>query len=125
MPDDRTGTGLVADMTVMENLSTEIYRLPGFSKRGMLNFKALASRAAQLMDVFDIRCAGPGAPVRKPRTSRVLNSARSNMGVFHRSNAWSQAATYGPMKVADKLFPAFIRSRQDWIYGYDVRKVVV
>ncbi|RYD98428.1 MAG: monooxygenase [Sphingomonadales bacterium] len=63
--------------------------------------------------------------LRKPRTSRVLNSARSNMGVFHRSNAWSQAATYGPMKVADKLFPAFIRSRQDWIYGYDVRKVVV
>ena len=63
--------------------------------------------------------------LRKPRTSRVLNSARSNMGVFHRSNAWSQAATYGPMKVADMLFPAFIRSRQDWIYGYDVRKVVV
>jgi salicylate hydroxylase len=63
--------------------------------------------------------------LRKPRTSRVLNSARSNMGVFHRSNAWTQAATYGPMKVADKLFPAFIRSRQDWIYGYDVRKVVV
>jgi simple sugar transport system ATP-binding protein len=65
VPDDRTGTGLVADMTVMENLSTELYRLPGFSRRGMLNFKALASRAAQLMDVFDIRCAGPGAPVRK------------------------------------------------------------
>jgi salicylate hydroxylase len=63
--------------------------------------------------------------LRKPRTSRVLNSARSNMGVFHRSNAWTQAATYGPMKVADKLFPAFIRSRQDWIYGYDPRKVVV
>ncbi len=63
--------------------------------------------------------------LRKPRTSRVLSSARSNMGVFHRSNAWTQAATYGPMKVADKLFPVFIRSRQDWIYGYDVRKVVV
>jgi len=63
--------------------------------------------------------------LRKPRTSRVLNSARSNMGVFHRSNAWTQAATYGPMKVADLLFPVFIRSRQDWIYGYDVRKVVV
>ena len=65
VPDDRTGTGLVADMSVMENLSTEIYRMPGFSKRGMLNFRALASRAAQLMDVFDIRCAGPDAPVRK------------------------------------------------------------
>lgn len=65
VPDDRTGTGVVADMTVMENLATEIYRLPGFSNRGMLNFRALASRAAQLMDTFDIRCQGPDAPVRK------------------------------------------------------------
>ncbi len=65
VPDDRTGTGLVADMTVMENLSTEIYRLPGFSRRGLLNFKALASRTAQLMDVFDIRCSSKDAPVRK------------------------------------------------------------
>lgn len=63
--------------------------------------------------------------LRKPRTSKVLASARSNMSIFHRSNAWTQAATYGPMKVADKLFPAFVRSRQDWIYAYDVRNVTV
>jgi salicylate hydroxylase len=63
--------------------------------------------------------------IRKPRTTRVLASARANMGVFHRSNAITQAATYGPMKLADKLFPAFVRSRQDWIYGYDVRHVEV
>lgn len=65
VPDDRTGTGLVADMTVMENLSTEIYRRPGFSKYGLLNFRALASLARQLLDVFDIRCPGLDAPVRK------------------------------------------------------------
>ena len=63
--------------------------------------------------------------IRKPRTTKVLASARANMGVFHRSNALTQAATYGPMKLADKLFPAFVRSRQDWIYGYDVRHVEV
>lgn len=61
--------------------------------------------------------------LRKPRTSKVLASARANMGVFHRSNAFTQAATYGPLKLADKLFPSFMRSRQDWIYGYDVRQV--
>ena len=61
--------------------------------------------------------------LRKPRTSKVLASARANMGVFHRSNAFTQAATYGPMKLADRLFPSFVRSRQDWIYGYDVREV--
>jgi len=63
--------------------------------------------------------------LRKPRTSKVLASARANMGVFHRSNVVTQAATYGPMKLADRLFPSFVRSRQDWIYGYDVRAVTV
>jgi salicylate hydroxylase len=63
--------------------------------------------------------------LRKPRTTKVLASARANMGVFHRSNALTQAATYGPMQLADKLFPDFVRSRQDWIYGYDVRHVQV
>lgn len=65
VPDDRTGTGLVADMTIMENLATETYRLPGFAKRGLLNFKALSSRAKQLIDSFDVRCPGIDTPVRK------------------------------------------------------------
>ena len=63
--------------------------------------------------------------LRKPRTTKVLQSVRANMGVFHRSNALTQAATYGPMQLADKLFPDFVRSRQDWIYGYDVRHAQV
>ena len=63
--------------------------------------------------------------LRKPRTSKVLASARANMGVFHRTNAWTQAATYGPMKLADRLFPAVVRARQDWIYAYDVRAIQV
>lgn len=61
--------------------------------------------------------------LRKPRTSKVQASARNNMGVFHRSNIVTQAATYGPLKLADRLFPAMVRSRQDWIYGFDVRRV--
>jgi salicylate hydroxylase len=59
---------------------------------------------------------------RKPRTTRVLASARSNMGVFHRSNAFTQAATYGPMRVAGLVMPAFVKSRQDWIYGFDATR---
>ncbi|WP_319582590.1 ABC transporter ATP-binding protein [uncultured Pseudodesulfovibrio sp.] len=65
VPDDRTGTGLVSDMTIMENLATEKYRKPGFAKRGILNFKALASSARQLVEAFDIRCPGINTPVRK------------------------------------------------------------
>lgn len=85
VPDDRTGTGLVADMTVMENFATESYKLPGFAKRGVLNFKALASRAKQLIEAFDVRCPGIDTPVRKLSggnmqkliLARVLSSAPS------------------------------------------------
>jgi salicylate hydroxylase len=74
-------------------------------------------------------CIGDGAAVepalrryeelRKPRTTKVQASAKSNMGVFHRSNLVTQTATYGPMRMANMLAPAFVRSRQDWIYAYD------
>ncbi|XPV75817.1 MAG: ABC transporter ATP-binding protein [Desulfovibrio sp.] len=85
VPDDRTGTGLVADMTIMENLATEAYKLPGFSKRGILNFAALASRAKQLIAAFDVRCPNIDTPVRKLSggnmqkliLARVLSSAPS------------------------------------------------
>ncbi|MBI1362337.1 MAG: monooxygenase [Alphaproteobacteria bacterium] len=58
--------------------------------------------------------------IRRPRTTRMLQSARDNMDVFHRSNALTQLATYGPMRLANSLAPAFVRSRQDWIYSHDV-----
>jgi salicylate hydroxylase len=59
---------------------------------------------------------------RKARTAKILQGARSNMGVFHRSNLVTQIATYGPMHIADALLPAFVRSRQDWIYAYDATR---
>lgn len=59
---------------------------------------------------------------RKPRTSRVLASARSNMAVFHRASPLAQAATYGPMRIADRLLPGFVHGRQDWIYSHDVTR---
>lgn len=78
------------------------------------------------------RCLSDGAGIepglaryqalRKPRVDKVLASARSNMGVFHRSNPLTQLATYGPMALADRLLPSFVRSRQDWIYSYDPAK---
>lgn len=62
---------------------------------------------------------------RKPRTRRVMRSARANRGVFHRSSMWSQLATYGPMWLADRIAPFIVRSRQDWIYGHDETAVKV
>lgn len=57
---------------------------------------------------------------RKPRTSRVLQSARNNGAIFHRSGALTRVATYAPMRIADILVPSVVRSRQDWIYAFDV-----
>jgi salicylate hydroxylase len=47
------------------------------------------------------------------------------MSVFHRSGPLAQALTYGPMMLADRLLPAVVRSRQDWIYGYDATAAVL
>ena len=65
VPEDRNGVGLIGDMSVMENLALEIYRTGDYSRRGVLQFKALASRAKELVAAFDVRCPGIDAPVRK------------------------------------------------------------
>ncbi len=109
--------------------------LVGDACHAMTPFQAQGAAMALEDAVVLARCleAQPNAPeaalkryeaLRKPRTSRVLASARSNMGVFHRSNFVTQAATYGPMRLADRLLPAFVRSRQDWIYDYDATQAV-
>ncbi|MBY9067698.1 FAD-dependent monooxygenase [Hyphomonas sp. WL0036] len=57
---------------------------------------------------------------RKPRATRIQNVARENAKLFHRSNMFSQAGTYGPMWVAGKFLPSIVHGRHDWIYGLDV-----
>ncbi len=82
--------------------------------------------AFMLARCLDERAGAPEAALlryqtlRRPRTDRMLASARANMAIFHPSNPLTQAATYGPMMLADRLWPAIICSAQDWIYGYDV-----
>jgi len=65
IPDDRNGTGLISDMTVMENIASESYGEFPFSKRGVLCFKAIAARAKELVKKFDVRCPGIDIPVQK------------------------------------------------------------
>jgi len=65
IPDDRNGTGLICDMTVMENIASDTYGEPPFSKRGFLQFKAMATRARKLVKKFDVRCPNIDIPVQK------------------------------------------------------------
>ena len=64
VPDDRTGTGLIEEMTVMENMASERYREQPFSFRGLLRFSAMADQAREQIDRFDVRCPGLQSPVR-------------------------------------------------------------
>ena len=65
IPDDRNGTGLICDMTIMENIVSDTYGEDPFSKRGFLQFKAMAARAKKLVKKFDVRCPNINIPIQK------------------------------------------------------------
>lgn len=65
IPDDRNGTGLISEMTLMENTASVTYGEPPFSKNGFLQFKAMAARAKKLVKKFDVRCPNIDIPVQK------------------------------------------------------------
>lgn len=64
IPEDRTGTGLIGDMTVKENVALESYNSAPFSRYGLLNFKALAEKTEEITTTYDVRSGGPDAPAR-------------------------------------------------------------
>ncbi|MEX2009353.1 MAG: ATP-binding cassette domain-containing protein, partial [Dongiaceae bacterium] len=61
---DRLAVGLVADMTVAENLIAECYRAAPFSRLGFLSRGAARRHAERIVAEFDVRCPSPDAPVR-------------------------------------------------------------
>ncbi|HTN95384.1 MAG TPA: ABC transporter ATP-binding protein [Nordella sp.] len=64
IPEDRHAEGLVADMSVTENVIAEIYREPRFSKRGFLDWPAAESFARDIIQNFDVKCPSPATRVR-------------------------------------------------------------
>ena len=61
IPEDRHDSGCVLDMSVAENL---ILAHPGsVAKRGLIDRKKLRADAVALMESFDVRAAGPDAPM--------------------------------------------------------------
>ncbi|MBA5777177.1 ABC transporter ATP-binding protein [Stappia sp. F7233] len=64
IPEDRHRDGIVGAMTVAENLAIEAIRSPAFQRLGFLKFSAMASRATEAIEAYDIRCPGPDATAR-------------------------------------------------------------
>ena len=64
IPEDRQGFGVVGDMNLAENVITEVYKSPDYSKLGFLNLKNRHNFAEKIVNEFDVRGVKKHAPVR-------------------------------------------------------------
>ena len=64
IPEDRHAQGLVADLSLEENLISARYREPPFSRRGLIDWKAARDFASRIIADYDVRCPGPQAITR-------------------------------------------------------------
>lgn len=58
IPEDRYGFALVRELSVAENASIKSYRLPKFSKGGIVDYKKLNKQAEEFIDKFEIKVGG-------------------------------------------------------------------
>jgi len=64
IPEDRHAVGAIADMSVTENVISERYRSPRFSRRGFLDWKAARAFADELIRDYDVKCPSPDMRIR-------------------------------------------------------------
>ena len=64
IPEDRQSFGVVGDMNLAENVITEVYKNPDYSKLGFLNLKNRQNFAEKVVQEFDVRGVKNHAPVR-------------------------------------------------------------
>ena len=64
VPEDRHAVGLIGDLTLEENLISTRYRKAPFSRRGLLDWRAVREFAQRIIELYDVRCPGPGAVTR-------------------------------------------------------------
>ncbi len=64
IPEDRLTNGVALDASIAENLAVDRYNRPPFTRQGILSPRAIQTQAVALMQQFDIRAAGPAAPMR-------------------------------------------------------------
>lgn len=61
IPEDRMKTGLVTALTIADNMILPRLRERPFSRRGLIDGRAITTFARERIAAFDIRCPGPGA----------------------------------------------------------------
>jgi general nucleoside transport system ATP-binding protein len=63
VPEDRQEDGLISDFSVADNMVLDQYNQPPFASGINLNLGAIASRAAELVQEFDVRTTSAQTPV--------------------------------------------------------------
>ncbi|WP_214881496.1 MULTISPECIES: ABC transporter ATP-binding protein [unclassified Exiguobacterium] len=64
IPQDRHKHGLVLDYSIRDNMVLQTYYKEPFSKRGLMNYKAVAEKAKTLIEKFDVRTPSIDVPAR-------------------------------------------------------------
>lgn len=64
IPEDRHATGMIGDMSVSENVISEAYTTPRFSKFGILDWTAAKDFARSIITAYEVKCPSPDARVR-------------------------------------------------------------
>ncbi len=81
IPEDRHAQGLVADLSLEENLISARYRSAPFSRRGLIDWKAARDFANRIIADYDVRCPGPQA------TTRLLSGGNMQKLILGREMA--------------------------------------
>ena len=82
VPEDRLAEGVVAELSLAENLILETARAPAFQRLGFLRRGAVRAHAERLIAAWDVRCQGPdqrigllsGGNIQKLLLGRVLEA---------------------------------------------------
>jgi simple sugar transport system ATP-binding protein len=64
VPEDRHGMGLVPGLNAVDNVMLRDYDTPQSSRRGIVSTGKVAQRTKELIEKYDIKCAGLQRPVR-------------------------------------------------------------
>ncbi len=63
VPEDRHRTGTVLSLSVADNLVLKDFASAPFSRRGVMDRRAISEHAERLVADYDVRCPGVGAPI--------------------------------------------------------------
>lgn len=79
IPEDRHKRGLVLDYTIEENMVLEVYNKKPYSRKGLLNKKAIKEHSDKIIETFDVRSGEGGDSI-----ARTLSGGNQQKAIIGR-----------------------------------------